>query len=73
MFLFLVQEDGCRHCLPGWTYMQSMCYYFTFSEAIPLRPWLEARQFCLKQGGDLAKIDTREKQVRLGSLHVAFL
>lgn len=65
MFLFLAQEEGCRHCLPGWTYMNSMCYYFPFSEIILRRPWIEARQFCLKQGGDLAKIDSREKHVRI--------
>lgn len=65
MFLFFALEEGCRHCLPGWTYMNSICYYFPFSEAISGRSWLEARQFCLKQGGDLAKIDSREKHVRI--------
>lgn len=45
--------------------MNSMCYYFPFSEVILRRPWLEARQYCLKQGGDLAKIDSREKHVRI--------
>lgn len=66
MFPFsLVTEEGCRHCLPGWTYTNSLCYYFAFSEAISRRPWQEARLFCTRRGGDLAVVDSREKHVRL--------
>uniref|UniRef100_A0A3B4YFN7 CD209 antigen-like n=1 Tax=Seriola lalandi dorsalis TaxID=1841481 RepID=A0A3B4YFN7_SERLL len=45
--------EGCRHCLPGWTYMNSACYYIATSEALSRRPWYQARQFCINQGGDL--------------------
>ncbi|XP_040915998.1 CD209 antigen-like [Toxotes jaculatrix] len=61
-------EEGCRHCLPGWTFMNSQCYYFAFSEAISRRSWLEARQFCKKQGGDLAVIDSTAKHMAVSEL-----
>ncbi|XP_049451529.1 CD209 antigen-like [Epinephelus fuscoguttatus] len=61
-------KQGCRHCLPGWTFMNSLCYYFPFSEDISRRPWQEARNFCTKQGGDLAVIDSREKHLAVTNL-----
>lgn len=61
-------KEGCKHCLPGWTYMHSLCYYLPFSDAIQRKFWPEARQFCKKQGGDLAVIDSREKEMDLGTL-----
>ncbi|XP_056249289.1 CD209 antigen-like protein E [Seriola aureovittata] len=60
--------EGCRHCLPGWTYMNSACYYIATSEALSRRPWHQARQFCINQGGDLAILDTTEKNVAVNSL-----
>ncbi|XP_034051412.1 CD209 antigen-like protein A [Thalassophryne amazonica] len=54
--------DGCRHCLPGWIFMNSMCYYFSTSEAVPRRTWQAARDYCKRQGGDLAVIDSPAKQ-----------
>lgn len=67
-FLFsLVTEEGCRHCLPGWTLMNSVCYFFPFSDNIGRKSWNDARQFCTKYGGDLAVIDSRETHVRLKS------
>jgi len=61
----LATVEGCRHCLPGWTFMSSRCYYFTFSDTISRAGWQDARQFCRRQGGDLAVVDSREKHVRL--------
>ncbi|XP_068563091.1 CD209 antigen-like protein E [Cebidichthys violaceus] len=61
-------KDGCRHCLPGWTFVNSMCYYFAFSDAILRRSWHEARQFCKNQGGDLAVMDSREKHLAITDL-----
>ncbi|XP_039993330.1 uncharacterized protein LOC120795454 [Xiphias gladius] len=61
-------EEGCRHCLPGWTLMNSVCYFFAFSDAMPSRSWLEARNFCKKQGGDLAIIDSTEKHLAVSEL-----
>ncbi|XP_070776810.1 CD209 antigen-like protein 2 [Enoplosus armatus] len=61
-------KEGCRHCLPGWTFMNSMCYYFAFSDVLSRRSWQNARQFCTKQGGDLAVIDSREKHLSVSEL-----
>ncbi|XP_041667821.1 CD209 antigen-like isoform X3 [Cheilinus undulatus] len=54
-------KEGCRHCSAGWTYTTSRCYYFAFSSTLIRRTWQDARDFCRKQGGDLAVIDSREK------------
>ncbi|XP_070698417.1 C-type lectin domain family 4 member G-like [Pempheris klunzingeri] len=61
-------KEGCRHCLPGWTFINSLCYYFALSDAISRRSWMEARQFCKKQGADLAVTDTREKHLAVSEL-----
>ncbi|XP_044023025.1 CD209 antigen-like [Siniperca chuatsi] len=61
-------KEGCRHCRPGWTFIYSVCYYFALSDSLLRRSWQEARQFCTKQGGDLAVIDSREKQLAISNL-----
>ncbi|XP_029317239.1 CD209 antigen-like [Cottoperca gobio] len=61
-------KDGCRHCLPGWTFINSVCWYYPFSDAITRKTWQEARQFCMNQGGDLAVIDSREKHRAINGL-----
>ncbi|XP_020485823.1 CD209 antigen isoform X1 [Labrus bergylta] len=61
-------REGCRHCSAGWTFMNSACYYFPFSNVLVSRSWQEARDFCKKQGGDLAVIDSQEKQLALSEL-----
>ncbi|XP_069574651.1 CD209 antigen-like protein C [Brachyistius frenatus] len=61
-------EEGCRHCLPGWTFMNSVCYYFPLSDTISHKSWLDARQFCKKQGGDLASIQSREEHLAVAEL-----
>uniref|UniRef100_A0A3P8RNU6 C-type lectin domain-containing protein n=1 Tax=Amphiprion percula TaxID=161767 RepID=A0A3P8RNU6_AMPPE len=54
--------DGCRHCPPGWVLMNSVCYYFPFSDSTGLKTWQNSREFCQMHGGDLAVIDTKDKQ-----------
>uniref|UniRef100_A0A665WFU6 C-type lectin domain-containing protein n=1 Tax=Echeneis naucrates TaxID=173247 RepID=A0A665WFU6_ECHNA len=61
-------KEGCRHCLPGWSFIQSTCFYIPFSDTVARRSWLQARQFCTNQGGDLAVIDSLEKTVALTNL-----
>ncbi|XP_031134631.1 CD209 antigen-like isoform X1 [Sander lucioperca] len=61
-------KEGCRHCLPGWTFMNSFCYYFAFLDTMSRRSWQEARQFCTKRGGDLAVIDSRETHLAISNL-----
>ncbi|XP_030247934.1 C-type lectin domain family 4 member M-like [Sparus aurata] len=60
-----MMKEGCRHCLPGWTYTNSLCYYFAFSETTSRRSWQEARLFCTRRGGDLAMVDSREKHLAI--------
>ncbi|XP_045919476.1 CD209 antigen-like protein E [Micropterus dolomieu] len=55
-------NDGCRHCPPGWILMNSLCYYFSFSDYTGLKTWQKARDFCQMHGGDLAVIDTKDKE-----------
>uniref|UniRef100_A0A087YB48 C-type lectin domain-containing protein n=1 Tax=Poecilia formosa TaxID=48698 RepID=A0A087YB48_POEFO len=61
-------EEGCRHCLPGWTFMSSSCYYFPFSDTFYRTSWNEARQSCRRQGGDLAIVNNREKHLGITRL-----
>ncbi|KAM6917746.1 uncharacterized protein PEZ65_013511 [Lycodopsis pacificus] len=58
-------KEGCRHCLPGWTFLNSVCYYFAFSDDLSSKSWYEAREFCKFLGGDLAVTDSREKHLAL--------
>ncbi|XP_041828070.1 CD209 antigen-like [Melanotaenia boesemani] len=61
-------RNGCRYCLSGWTFMNSMCYFFPFSETFSRVTWQDARQSCKRQGGDLAVIDSREKHMAVTNL-----
>ncbi|XP_014891855.1 CD209 antigen-like [Poecilia latipinna] len=61
-------KEGCRHCLPGWTFMSSSCYYFPFSDTFYRTSWNEARQSCRRQGGDLAIVNNREKHLGITRL-----
>uniref|UniRef100_A0A3B3X516 C-type lectin domain-containing protein n=1 Tax=Poecilia mexicana TaxID=48701 RepID=A0A3B3X516_9TELE len=65
------KREGCRHCLPGWTFMSSSCYYFPFSDTFYRTSWNEARQSCRRQGGDLAIVNNREKHVLFKSCFYA--
>ncbi|XP_026209426.1 CD209 antigen-like [Anabas testudineus] len=61
-------REGCKHCLPGWTLMNSMCYYFAFSDAMSPRSWQEARNFCKKQGSDLVVVNSRQIHLAINNL-----
>ncbi|XP_042292689.1 CD209 antigen-like protein E [Thunnus maccoyii] len=55
-------NDGCKHCPPGWLLMNSVCYYFPFSDRDGIKSWKNARQYCQVHGGDLAVIDNKDKE-----------
>lgn len=57
----LATDNGCRHCTPGWILMNSVCYYFSFSDK--MASWKNAREFCQMYGGDLVVIDSKDKEV----------
>lgn len=61
-------EEGCRHCLPGWTFLNSLCYYLPFSDTVMRKSWSESRNFCKRYGSDLAVIDSKEKQLAISEL-----
>ncbi|KAM4625324.1 uncharacterized protein ACJ7VT_003780 isoform 2-T2 [Polymixia lowei] len=61
-------KEGCIHCLPGWTFLNSVCYYFPFSDTITRRSWQAARDTCKRNGADLAVIDSRTKQLSISKL-----
>ncbi|KAM4625330.1 uncharacterized protein ACJ7VT_003780 isoform 8-T9 [Polymixia lowei] len=61
-------KEGCIHCLPGWTFLNSVCYYFPFSDTITRRSWQRARETCKRKGADLAVIDSRDKQLSISKL-----
>ncbi|XP_061699598.1 CD209 antigen-like protein B [Syngnathoides biaculeatus] len=61
-------EEGCRHCLPGWTFISSKCFFLSFSDTFSRRSWEEAREYCKKHDSDLAVIDSSEKQLRINQL-----
>ncbi|KAG8013421.1 hypothetical protein GBF38_021772 [Nibea albiflora] len=50
-------------CPPGWILMNSLCYYFSFTDNAFLRTWQRARDFCQIYGGDLAVIDSKDKEL----------
>ncbi|XP_053191138.1 uncharacterized protein LOC128374943 [Scomber japonicus] len=55
-------NDGCKHCPAGWILRNSICYYFAFPED-GLKSWQNARDYCKVYGGDLAIIDSIDKEV----------
>ncbi|KAK2826126.1 hypothetical protein Q5P01_020340 [Channa striata] len=55
-------NNGCRQCPPGWILMNSVCYYFSFSDTAGVKTWQKARQFCQMHGGDLAVLDSKDKE-----------
>ncbi|XP_008281248.1 CD209 antigen-like protein E [Stegastes partitus] len=55
-------NDGCKHCPAGWILMNSVCYYFSFSDSAGLKSWEKSREFCQMYGGDLVVIDSKDKQ-----------
>ncbi|XP_075874318.1 uncharacterized protein LOC142883380 isoform X1 [Nelusetta ayraudi] len=63
-----VLEEGCRRCLTGWIFMNSMCYYLPFSDTAVRKTWQEARRFCQKYKSDLAVIDNNQKHLAITEL-----
>ncbi|XP_061651393.1 CD209 antigen-like protein E isoform X2 [Phyllopteryx taeniolatus] len=61
-------KEGCRHCLPGWTLINSACFFLSFSDTFSRRSWQEAREYCKKHDSDLAVVDSSEKQLRINQL-----
>ncbi|KAM9788105.1 C-type lectin domain family 4 member M-like [Syngnathus typhle] len=61
-------REGCRHCLPGWTLINSACYFLSLSDTHFRSTWQEAREFCKKQDSDLAVLDSSEKQLTINQL-----
>lgn len=59
---FPLIKEGCRRCPPGWILMNSMCYYFPFSDINGYKTWKNAREYCQLYGGDLAVIDSKDKE-----------
>lgn len=55
-------KEGCRHCQPGWIYMNSMCYFYSFYSSVPLKGWKEAQSYCQRNSATLVVVDSREKQ-----------
>ncbi|XP_039992964.1 CD209 antigen-like protein C isoform X2 [Xiphias gladius] len=55
-------NDGCRHCPAGWILMNSVCYYFPFMDSSGVKTWQRAREFCQMYDGDLAVIDSKDKE-----------
>ena len=47
----------------GWVFVNSACYYFSYSQRDGARSWEKARQFCQDDGGDLVIIDSQDKEV----------
>ncbi|XP_062398280.1 CD209 antigen-like protein C isoform X2 [Sardina pilchardus] len=53
---------SCERCPPGWEVVNDTCYYFPISSGIQRKGWDDARADCIRQGGDLAIVDTLQKQ-----------
>ncbi|KAM8833470.1 uncharacterized protein ACB058_017393 isoform 1-T2 [Synchiropus picturatus] len=61
-------KEGCRHCQPGWHYIRSSCFFFSFLSDTPAKPWEEARNYCQQNGATLVVVDSREKQLALNEV-----
>lgn len=56
-------KEGCRHCLSGWIFMESTCFYFAHLKSHTATSWSKARQFCKTYNAELVIINSREKQL----------
>ncbi|XP_033498449.2 uncharacterized protein LOC117267004 [Epinephelus lanceolatus] len=57
-----IMSNGCKYCPPRWIFLNSVCYYFPFSESDGVKTWQKARDYCQMYGGDLAVIDSKDKE-----------
>ncbi|CAN9502186.1 unnamed protein product [Ophioblennius macclurei] len=58
-------EEGCRHCVAGWTLIGSKCYYFAISNSHSSMSWYDARRYCKAANSDLIILNSREKQLAI--------
>ncbi|XP_037603494.1 C-type lectin domain family 4 member M-like [Sebastes umbrosus] len=58
---FPLINAGCTHCTPGWILMNSVCYFFYFSNDGG-KSWQSARKHCQTHGGDLVVLDSKDKE-----------
>ncbi|XP_019712906.1 C-type lectin domain family 12 member B-like isoform X2 [Hippocampus comes] len=57
-------EWTCGKCNKGWTYFNSSCYYFSFTNSSERREtWMGSRADCVRRGADLIVIDHPSEQV----------
>lgn len=55
-------KSGCQRCPTGWILMNSKCYFFPFGKIYGYKTFPKARNFCQTFGGDLARIDSQDKE-----------
>lgn len=55
-------ERSCGRCPSAWELANDTCYYFAASSTIGRKGWEDARADCIRQGADLAVVDTEQKQ-----------
>lgn len=63
-FFALATGQSCSPCPYGWLRLDSTCFFFTFQDFYGTKKWPKAKEFCESYGGDLAIIDTKDKEVK---------
>lgn len=71
LWFSLATDAGCTHCTPGWILMNSVCYFFYFSNNGG-KSWQSARQHCQTHGGDLVVLDSKDKEVESSKFNSYF-
>ncbi|KAG7260728.1 hypothetical protein CRUP_026885, partial [Coryphaenoides rupestris] len=59
-------QGNCGHCLPGWDFQGSSCYFY--SGSLPKLNWKGSREDCIRRGGELVVIESWEEQQLLFDL-----